>query len=178
VKVGRSTYHGRTMSSVVHVAVEHMKKRHRARVSVAGRSGKRALQGSFPPAPANGLENPSRSGFSLGCFHRTKYCYDANGNVANLVDSSEGTVSATYEYSPFGEVVVSEGDLADVNPIRFSTKHTDDETGLVAYEYRYCAPSEARRFLRGVSLRRVRVSHPLVPSVGTIEGAEMPNDIV
>ena len=40
------------------------------------------------------------------------------------------------------------------------------------------APSEARRFLRGGSPRRVRISHPLVPSVGTMEEESNPNEVV
>ncbi len=40
------------------------------------------------------------------------------------------------------------------------------------------APSEARRFLRGASPRRVRTSHPLVPSVGTMEEESNPNEVV
>ena len=40
------------------------------------------------------------------------------------------------------------------------------------------APSEARRFLQGESPCRVRTSHPLVPSVGTVEEESHPNDIV
>ena len=40
------------------------------------------------------------------------------------------------------------------------------------------APSEARRFLRGGSPRRARTSHPLVPSVGTMEEESNPNEVV
>ena len=40
------------------------------------------------------------------------------------------------------------------------------------------APSEARRFLRGASPRRARTSHPLVPSVGTMEEESNPNEVV
>ncbi len=62
--------------------------------------------------------------------------YDGNGNVAALFDTSGATV-ARYEYSPFGEVLRASGSAAKVNPFRFSTKYTDDETGLVYYGYRY-----------------------------------------
>ena len=40
------------------------------------------------------------------------------------------------------------------------------------------APSEARRFLRGASPRRASTSHPLVPSVGTMEEESNPNEVV
>ena len=46
------------------------------------------------------------------------------------------------------------------------------------YDYDHGAPSEARRFLQGESPCRVRTSHPLVPSVGTVEEESHPNDIV
>ncbi|MBU6414616.1 MAG: RHS repeat-associated core domain-containing protein [Planctomycetes bacterium] len=48
-----------------------------------------------------------------------------------------GRARAKYEYGPFGETLTSEGDLAADNPIRWSTKYTDGESGLVYYGYRY-----------------------------------------
>ncbi len=71
------------------------------------------------------------------------YCYDANGNVSELLDST-GSVAAHYEYSPFGETIVATGPLAEDNPYRFSTKFTDDETGLVYYGYRFYDPVTGR----------------------------------
>jgi RHS repeat-associated protein len=73
-------------------------------------------------------------------------CYDGNGNVTELVNwASTTVVSARYEYSPFGETVLLEGEaIAGENPFRFSTKYTDGETGLVYYGYRYYAPELGR----------------------------------
>jgi len=48
------------------------------------------------------------------------YCYDANGNVTDLVDTNGSTV-AHYEYDPFGNTTVKTGALADSNPFRLST---------------------------------------------------------
>jgi RHS repeat-associated protein len=73
--------------------------------------------------------------------------YDGNGNVAALIDgatSANGTVMAAYEYSPYGEPLRCEGTYAKENPFRFSTKFTDDETGLVYYGRRYYSPKEGR----------------------------------
>jgi RHS repeat-associated protein len=70
--------------------------------------------------------------------------YDANGNVAALVSASSGTVTANYEYGPFGEVIRETGSMAKLNPFRFSTKYDDDETGLLYYGYRYYNPSTGR----------------------------------
>jgi RHS repeat-associated protein len=71
------------------------------------------------------------------------YVYDANGNVTDLVGTS-GSALAHYEYDPFGNPLVATGVLADDNPFRFSTKYTDDETGLVYYGYRYYSPEVGR----------------------------------
>jgi RHS repeat-associated protein len=57
---------------------------------------------------------------------------------------SDGTVSAAYEYSPFGESLRHDGAYAATNPFRFSTKYTDDESGLVYYGHRYYSPSLGR----------------------------------
>lgn len=66
--------------------------------------------------------------------------YDGNGNVATLVNLADGTLGATYEYSPYGELLRSAGDYASTNPFRFSTKFTDAETSLVYYGHRYYIP--------------------------------------
>jgi RHS repeat-associated protein len=70
--------------------------------------------------------------------------YDGNGNVAALFDAADGTVAAAYEYSPYGEFFRCEGTYARENSFRFSTKFTDDETGLVYYGRRYYSPSQGR----------------------------------
>lgn len=64
------------------------------------------------------------------------YCYDANGNVTDLVDTNGATV-AHYEYGPFAEIAVQNGMLAEDNPFCFSTKYFDTETGLSYYGLRY-----------------------------------------
>ncbi|MBM3854424.1 MAG: RHS repeat-associated core domain-containing protein, partial [Verrucomicrobia bacterium] len=72
--------------------------------------------------------------------------YDGNGNLAALVNGSTGTVAAVYEYSPYGELLrnVAPDSAAAGQPFRFSTKFTDDETGLVYYGHRFYSPSQGR----------------------------------
>ena len=70
--------------------------------------------------------------------------YDGNGNVMGLVDGSNGTVAARYEYGPFGELIRASGPMAKNNPFRFSTKYQDDETDLVYYGYRFYNASTGR----------------------------------
>src|SRR5690606_37260139 len=50
---------------------------------------------------------------------------DHNGNVMTLVDASDQSVAAAYEYTPYGETLSVDGDFASVNPMRFSTKYFD-----------------------------------------------------
>ncbi|MGI6496213.1 MAG: RHS repeat-associated core domain-containing protein [Kiritimatiellia bacterium] len=71
------------------------------------------------------------------------YGYDANGNVCQLV-GTDGELLAHYEYSPFGEIIVSAGPLAKANPFRFSTKHWDNLTGLGYWGYRWYSPGMGR----------------------------------
>jgi RHS repeat-associated protein len=70
--------------------------------------------------------------------------YDLNGNIIGLVDGSDGSTSAIYEYAPFGEVLRATGPISRENPFRFSTKYQDDETGLNYYGYRYYSASLGR----------------------------------
>jgi RHS repeat-associated protein len=69
---------------------------------------------------------------------------DGNGNIAALINAADGSVSANYEYAPFGEVVRETGPLARDNPFRFSTKYQDDESDLLYYGYRYYNASTGR----------------------------------
>ena len=65
------------------------------------------------------------------------YCYDANGNVGQLVNAANGAIATKYEYDPYGKPIRADGSYAVDNPFRFSTKYNDDETELVYYGYRY-----------------------------------------
>ena len=70
--------------------------------------------------------------------------YDGNGNIMALVNAADQTVSAQYEYSPFGELIRATGPMAKTNSFRFSTKYWDEETGLVYYGNRYYSPALGR----------------------------------
>ncbi len=70
--------------------------------------------------------------------------YDGNGNLVALTNATDGSTAAAYEYSPYGRLLRAEGPMAQKNPFRFSTKYTDDETGLVYYGFRYYSPSLGR----------------------------------
>jgi RHS repeat-associated protein len=69
--------------------------------------------------------------------------YDGNGNVLRLFDGSADSAGvparlAGYQYGPFGEDRGRTGPReASRFPFRWSTKYTDNETGLVDYGYRY-----------------------------------------
>lgn len=70
--------------------------------------------------------------------------FDGNGNVTALVNAVDQSLSARYEYSPFGEMLRSTGPLASSNPFRWSTKFWDEESGLVYYGHRYYSPGLGR----------------------------------
>ena len=76
----------------------------------------------------------------------TAVASDGNGNVTAIVEANNGlgTVQAKYEYDPFGNIIRASGIHAETNPFRFSSKFTDDETGLVYYGYRYYDPPRGR----------------------------------
>ena len=76
------------------------------------------------------------------------YTYEANGNVGQLVDGTTGAVVAHYAYDPFGTTLTASGTAADANPFRFSTKYTDDDTGLLYYGYRFYSPTLGRWLTR------------------------------
>ena len=69
--------------------------------------------------------------------------YDANSNITEYV-STNGEVAAHYDYSPFGETLVSSGPLAASFTHRFSTKPYCANTGLVEYQLRKSRPDIGR----------------------------------
>ncbi|MCH8541477.1 MAG: hypothetical protein LAT58_12010, partial [Opitutales bacterium] len=67
--------------------------------------------------------------------------YEGGGNIIGLVDADTEERVATYEYTPFGRLLRSEGPAAEKNPIRFATKYRDAETGLINFGLRLYDPT-------------------------------------
>jgi RHS repeat-associated protein len=87
-----------------------------------------------------------RSALGARSPHRanTAHYFAYDGNVMGLVNATDGTWSARYEYGPFGEVVRATGPMAAVNPFRWSTKIQDEDSGLNHYGYRYYSAGVGR----------------------------------
>ena len=69
--------------------------------------------------------------------------YDANGNVSEYV-TTNGEIVAHYDYSPFGEPLVSSGDLAATFTHQFSTKPYCPVTEFSEYQMRKYRPEIGR----------------------------------
>ncbi|WP_417196808.1 RHS repeat domain-containing protein, partial [Akkermansia sp.] len=76
---------------------------------------------------------------------KEKLCFmhDALKNVT-FVFGEQHERKARYEYAPFGGLLTAEGDVAQTNKFRFSCEYTDDELGLVYYNYRHLNPTDGR----------------------------------
>ena len=70
--------------------------------------------------------------------------YDANGNVSEYVSLNDNSITAHYEYDPFGDIVAQAGGLADSFTFRFSTKPHCPLTGIVHYQLRPYSPPLGR----------------------------------
>ena len=68
--------------------------------------------------------------------------YDANGNISEYIDLSDGSIDAHLEYDAFGRIIASTG-TAPSN-FGFSTKYQDTETGFLYYGFRYYDPETGR----------------------------------
>jgi len=74
------------------------------------------------------------------------YLFDGKGNVTGLLDGV-GQVAQTYQYDPFGVPKGASGSVSQ--PMQFSTKPYDDQTGLsYYYGYRFYVPSLGRWLTR------------------------------
>lgn len=80
--------------------------------------------------------------------------YDAMGNVHGMLTAAAktfasgtyaaGEIVAGYEFDAFGQTIRESGPISTSNPMRYSTKYTDGDTGLVYYGLRYYSPSLGR----------------------------------
>ena len=89
---------------------------------------------------STGLDTPFSMTYDGETYY---YVTDGSKNVMSLIDAA-GTKVAEYVYDPFGRLLSSTGELAEINPFRFSSEYHDDETGLVYYNYRYYSPELGR----------------------------------
>jgi len=118
---------------------------------------------------AGGIGGLLSATHSTGSGHASfYYAYDGNGNVMALVSAADGSLAASYDYSPFGETVKASGTAAEGNPWRFSTKYQDGQIRLVYYGARYYSPGLGRWLSRdpigeegGACLYAVCLNSPL-----------------
>ena len=73
------------------------------------------------------------------------YILNLQGDVVQIIDAN-GVLQAEYVYSPWGEIISAEGDLAEINPLRYRGYYYDSETGFYYLQSRYYDP-ENHRFI-------------------------------
>ena len=77
------------------------------------------------------------------------YILNLQGDIVQIIDAN-GVMQAEYVYSPWGEIISAEGDLAEVNPLRYRGYYYDSETGFYYLQSRYYDP-ENHRFINADS---------------------------
>ena len=75
------------------------------------------------------------------------YTHDGNKNVSEVI-ASDGTLTAHYEYAPFGSLTVQRGESSSANSWRFSSEYSDDEIGNVHYILRHYDPITGNWMMR------------------------------
>jgi RHS repeat-associated protein len=78
----------------------------------------------------------TQSGGTISYYHA-----DGLGSITSLTNSA-GAVVATYTYDAFGNLTASTGSVA--NPLRYTAREFDAETGLYFYRARYYDPPTGR----------------------------------
>ena len=82
-------------------------------------------------------------------FETYYYILNLQGDVVQIIDAN-GVMQAEYVYSPWGEIISAEGDLAEINPLRYRGYYYDSETGFYYLQSRYYDP-ENHRFINADS---------------------------
>jgi len=116
---------------------------------LSGAAGAGGLHGAGGIGGLLAVEDVAAGG---GASHSYWFFYDANGNVGQLIQASDWSLAAHYEYDPYGNTITSSGLYASLNPYRFSTKWLDAEIdypntssdGLYYYGYRCYTPRLGR----------------------------------
>ena len=85
------------------------------------------------------------------------YILNLQGDVVQIIDAN-GVMQAEYVYSPWGEIISAEGDLAEVNPLRYRGYYYDSETGFYYLQSRYYDPENHRFINADVTPVRTRVT--------------------
>jgi len=105
------------------------------------------LSGSFEGAGGiGGLLARTDNGLLLGSGSPlTHVCYhaDGNGNVTALTGGGE-QIAGRYVYDPYGNLLGSQGPMAEANRYRFSSKEWHTNAALYYYGYRFYEPSLQR----------------------------------
>lgn len=70
------------------------------------------------------------------------YGFDFNKNVTEMLDE-QGQMTASYDYSPYG-AATADGNVAEVNPLQWSSEVYDSELNLSYYNFRYYSPVDGR----------------------------------
>ena len=78
-------------------------------------------------------------------FETYYYILNLQGDVVQIIDEARA-LQAEYIYSPWGEIISAEGDLAEINPLRYRGYYYDSETGFYYLQSRYYDP-ENHRFI-------------------------------
>lgn len=69
---------------------------------------------------------------------------DGLGNVCGLLDATDGSLAAEYDYDPYGGPMIERGIANDSCPFRHRTRYYDSESWLYYYGYRYYDPSTTK----------------------------------
>jgi RHS repeat-associated core domain len=96
------------------------------------------LQGKvYGTAGTGGLRMMELNGKATYVFNNiigsTDALYDADSEAVN-------EELAEYVYSAYGEMILQNGSLAESNPITYSTRYKESNTGLVGYTFRHYSP--------------------------------------
>ena len=86
------------------------------------------------------------NGTPLGfIWNGTQYFYMTNqiGDVISITDAN-GAIVGNYEYDAWGAVILSDSDIANINPIRYRGYYFDSETGYYYLQSRYYGPDICR----------------------------------
>ncbi len=71
------------------------------------------------------------------------YTHDGNKDVSEVITENDDVV-AHYEYTSFGSIAKQRGEVAVLNPWRFSSEYVENDIGVMYYNFRHYNPASGR----------------------------------
>jgi RHS repeat-associated protein len=93
------------------------------------------------------------------------YAHDTLGSVAQVLNPTDGSIVAQYEYDAYGNTISSDGPEAETQPFRWKSKYVDALSGTYSFGAIDYVPTLGRWLSRGNDVNQYRFAQNAPPDI-------------